>query len=107
MHETRSSTGEYEHEMTPQDHANLLVVLGGKAIGVTIDATGFKDVAPEPWWEAAGPIAGKFLLSGYKHPMYQILVDETGILPHEFEIDNKASGVKSKQKKVEIVWTNF
>lgn len=106
LHSTRSSTGEYEHEMTAQDHANLLVVLGGKSIGTMIDAFGFHGVEPRNWWKIAKPIRGKFALSGYNSPMYQLLEDEIATR-HEFPVDNKASGKKKKETKIECVWTNF
>lgn len=81
LHETRSSTGEYEHEMTMEQHDALLIFLG--------------------------QIKGKFLLSGYRSELYDEWANAYGFIRHEFQIDNKASAAKSKAKKTECVWANF
>lgn len=81
MHETRSSTGEYEHEMTEKDHERLLMCLA--------------------------LLEGKFMLSGYHSRLYDIWANSQGYTCHEKEIDNKASSAKSKPKKIECLWTNY
>ncbi|TWT57215.1 DNA adenine methylase [Thalassoglobus neptunius] len=82
LHETRTSTGEYrEHEMTQGQHEELLNILSS--------------------------IKGRFLLSGYPSAMYQCFADESDWRRVDFEIDNKASGGKTKPKKVECVWMNY
>lgn len=81
LHETRSSTGEYRHEMTREQHAELLETLAG--------------------------ITGKFLLSGYPSKLYGDFAAQHGWARHEKEIDNKASGAKTKEKKLECLWSNF
>ena len=82
MHQTRSSTGEYgANEMTETQHFDLLKLLSH--------------------------IKGKFMLSGYPSPMYDGDAKRFGWNCHQREIDNKASSAKSKQKKIECVWTNY
>lgn len=81
LHETRATTGDYEHEMTEEQHSDLLELLD--------------------------TIEGKFLLSGYHSRLYDIHADACGWVRHEKEIDNKASGKKSKERKVECLWANF
>lgn len=81
LHETRATTGEYEHEMDAEQHAKLL-----GAIAV---------------------IKGRFLLSGYHSGMYDRQAAEYGWRCHEFKIDNKAAGGKTKREMIECVWTNF
>lgn len=52
-------------------------------------------------------IKGKFLLSGYKHPMYEEAARSNGWRCVEVEIDNKASSQKTKPKRVECLWINY
>ncbi len=82
LHETRATTGDYEHEMTYAQHRELL--------------------------EALKCVKGRFLLSGYNSDLY---CGYANTVPrwnrHDFEIDNKASGGKTKRKMTECVWTNF
>lgn len=81
LHETRTTTNDYESEMTPEQHEELLEVLAG--------------------------IEGKFILSGYPSKLY----DEWAYLDDwrcdEIQIDNKASGKKTKDIKTECLWMNF
>lgn len=81
LHETRSTTGEYEHEMTETQHFDLLKCLAN--------------------------IKGKFMLSGYHSAMYDGDAERFGWKCHERAIDNKASSAKSKERKIECVWTNY
>lgn len=81
VHETRTTTGEYQHEMSDGDHFELLKVLGS--------------------------IKGKFLLSGYQNATYQLAAINFGWNRKDFEIDNKASGKKVKDKKIESAWMNY
>lgn len=81
MHETRATTGEYQHEMTVEQHKELLSTLAG--------------------------IKGKFLLSGYPSKLYCDFGDEHGWTRHEFDLPNNAASGKSKQRKTECVWTNY
>jgi len=82
MHEARSSVGEYhEYEMSKEEHATLLDVLGD--------------------------IQGKFLLSGYRSKLYDDFAEASNWRRVDFEIDNKASSAKVKEKKTECVWMNY
>jgi len=80
LHSTRSSKGEYTHEMTTKDHGDLLVILG--------------------------KLKGFFLLSGYKSILYSRAAKKYGWSRHEKSIDNKASSRKTKKINVECLWTN-
>lgn len=81
VHETRSTTGEYSHEMSEEQHRELLDILAG--------------------------ISGKFMLSGYPSKLYQGWEERHGWKRHEFLIDNKAAAGKIKETKTECLWCNF
>lgn len=81
LHETRSTTGEYEHEMTEEQHKALLTTLCC--------------------------IKGKFLLSGYRSDLYDMYAEDQLWRRHEFDLPNNAAGGKSKKRKTECVWTNY
>lgn len=82
LHETRQTTWEYgENEMLPEQHGELLELLS--------------------------TIKGRFLLSGYRSLMYDNAATDWGWKRHDFTIDNKAAGGKTKRRMTECVWTNF
>lgn len=81
LHETRSSTGEYQYEMTAGQHLTLLTALTH--------------------------IKGRFLLSGYRSEMYDLAAQNSGWQRHEKEINNHAAGGKKKRTMTECVWTNY
>lgn len=81
LHETRTSTGEYQHEMTYGDHQKLLQTL----------------------WN----IEGQFLLSGYRSKLYDDCAVGYGWQRHEKKINNHAAGGKKKRTMTECVWTNY
>src|SRR5262249_53445288 len=81
LHETRTVTDAYRHEMGEQDHADLLQSLAG--------------------------VNGRFLLSGYRNDLYDSFAALHGWLRADFEIDNKAGGGKEKRRVVECVWMNY
>ena len=81
VHDTRSTTGEYQHEMTLEDHRRLLNTLA--------------------------PLKGKFLLSGYSHDLYHEFAQLCDWSCDEIEIDNKASSAKIKEIKREMLWMNY
>lgn len=81
LHETRATTGEYEHEMTLGQHEELLATLGG--------------------------VDGKFMLSGYESELYSDAANANGWSCHKFELPNNSAGGKSKRRMVECVWCNF
>jgi DNA adenine methylase len=81
VHSTRSTGGgEYSHEITEADHAELLDILAH--------------------------MSGRFMLSGYRCEIYDQAAAKYGWTRHEKEIDNKASSQKVKPKKVECIWAN-
>lgn len=81
LHETRATTGEYLHEMTRDQHENLLLILAG--------------------------IKGKFLLSGYDSELYRQYEKLNGWNRTAFELPNNSAGGDEKRRMLEIVWTNF
>lgn len=81
LHETRATTGEYQHEMTDADHQRLIMCIAG--------------------------IQGRFLLSGYRSELYDKAAERFGWTRHEFDVPNNAAGGKEKQRKIECVWCNF
>lgn len=81
MHETRVTTSDYEHEMTPEQHEELLKTLAG--------------------------IEGKFILSGYPSKLYDAYEHDYRWRHVDIEIDNKASSKATKEKKIERLWMNY
>lgn len=81
LHSTRATTGEYAHEMTEEQHGELLNVLH--------------------------KIQGRFLLSGYRSNLYDRKADIAGWQRHDFDLPNNASGGQSKRRMTECVWCNF
>lgn len=79
LHDTRVSTADYQHEMTEEQHAEML------------------DVICE--------CEGHVMLSGYHSKLYDKSLSKWRC--QEFQIDNKASGAKKKPVKTECVWMNF
>lgn len=77
---TRTSTKDYKHEMTEEQHGELL--------------------------ECLSLIKGRFLLSGYHSELYDDWTSTFGWTRHEYEIANNASGAKTKRTMVECVWAN-
>jgi len=81
LHETRATTGEYAHEMSADEHEELLTTLR--------------------------QIKGRFLLSGYRSDLYSNFERDCGWTRHDFELPNNSAGGKSKRRMVECVWCNF
>lgn len=89
LHETRATTDEYgENEMSEHDHSQLLNKL------VSVKCSG-------------GSLEGRFLLSGYRSGLYDDYAEKFCWSRHDFEVDNKAAGGKTKRRMVECVWTNY
>ena len=80
-HETRATTGEYQHEMTAEDHRELLDTLAG--------------------------LRGKFILSGYDCPLYQEFVAKCGWKVRREELPNNAAGGKVKRRMTELLIYNY
>jgi len=76
---SRTATAVYEHEMTEDEHRELLALLP--------------------------TLRAKIMLSGYPSPLYDSLL--TGWQRHEFDLPNNASGTKKKDRETEILWCNF
>ncbi len=81
LHETRASTGEYRHEMTREQHDELLTVLS--------------------------TITGKFILSGYPSDLYDRCATEMKWHVRDFELPNNSASGKRKRRMTERVWMNF
>ena len=81
LHETRATTGEYDHEMTEAQHVELLDVLA--------------------------KMQGKFLLSGYRSPLYDEYAQRSGWRLTEVELPNNAASGGEKRRMVECIWSNF
>ncbi len=81
LFETRTSTGVYQHEMSEEQHRELLEALAG--------------------------CQGKFLLSGYPSDLYDQAARTHGWHHVDFELPNHASGKADKPRMTERVWMNF
>ncbi len=81
LHETRTSTAVYDHEMTLLDHQKLLDTLGD--------------------------MVGLFMLSGYRSDLYDTWAKHNGFMRIDKHIDNKASNAKIKEIKTESIWINY
>lgn len=79
--DTRASPDVYQHEMTTDQHHELLSTLAN--------------------------IKGRFLLSGYRNDLYDKHAELNQWRRVDFEIDNKASGGSEKRTMVESVWVNY
>jgi DNA adenine methylase len=79
VHESRTVTSCYEHEMHEGEHRRLLETL----------------LAAE----------GKVILSGYHNRLYDDML--SGWRVAEREIDNKSGSGKTKEKRVEVLWMNY
>lgn len=76
--ETRKSTKVFEHELSPQDHWNLL--------------------------ELVSTLKGFWILSGYDNPMYSSWAEVCGWRKVEKKISNHAAGGKEKRVMTECLW---
>ena len=81
LHETRVTTKDYDFEMGVKDHTDLLSCLSD--------------------------LKGKFIISGYPSDLYDGHARRLGWRKVERQIDNKASGKKTKDKKTECLWMNY
>lgn len=79
LHETRVTTADYDHEMTTDQHCELLE---------TIDRC-----------------EGKVLISGYPNQLYDQKLRNWSVF--DILIDNKASAAKNKPRMTERVWMNY
>jgi DNA adenine methylase len=79
LHETRTSTDAYSHEMTEPEHRELLATL--------VECN------------------GKVMLSGYPSPLYDAALRQWK--RHDFELPNNAAGGETKRRMTEVLWCNF
>lgn len=79
LHSTRVSTGNYAHEMSEADHQAMLTTIR--------------------------QCQGAVMLSGYPNRLYDRALHDWN--RHDFAIDNKAAGGRSKRVMTEAVWCNF
>jgi DNA adenine methylase len=80
MSDTRSSPNVYAHEMTEQQHADLLALLAS--------------------------VKGKFCLSGYRCGMYDAAAAGKWHRT-EFDLPNNSASGDTKQRRTECLWANF
>ena len=82
LHETRSTTKDYQFEMGRDDHEELLETLTAR-------------------------LSGKFILSGYHSSLYDGYAERHNWRRVDIEIDNKASNKAVKDKEIECLWMNY
>lgn len=81
LHETRATTGEYQHEMTAEQHEKLLLCLT--------------------------KLKGRFMLSGYRSELYDQYAELDGWHRVDFDLPNNSAGGRKKRRVTECVWMNF
>lgn len=79
VHESRVTIADYDHEMTTQQHIELL--------------------------DAVVACEGKVMLSGYPNDLYDRHLKDWNVV--DIKIDNKASSAKQKPIMIERVWMNY
>lgn len=81
LHSTRSegSTNTYEHELTVEDHINMLLL--------------------------ANNARGKVIISGYASPLYKRHLKEWNC--KKKNVANHSSQSKSKERRIECIWYNY
>jgi DNA adenine methylase len=78
LHETRTATDVYDHEMSADDHTRLLTLLN--------------------------QVQGSVLLSGYRSNLYDSMLLPPQWERFEFDLPNNAAGGSAKRRMVECVW---
>ena len=79
LHETRTATEAYFHEMTGAEHEELLATLL--------------------------QCKGKVMPSGYPSALYDSALGKWN--RHDFELPNNAAGGETKRRMTEVLWCNF
>jgi DNA adenine methylase len=79
LHETRTATDVYDHEMTLNDHRAFL--------------------------DVAASSVGKFMISGYANDLYDQAL--AGWWRLTFDLPNNAAGGDAKRRMTEVLWCNF
>lgn len=80
LHETRTARKAYDHEMTADDHHDLIAAL-----------------------KRAEERGSKVFLSGYRSELYDRCIPPSWTL-HTFEMANHSGQSKTKQRRIECVW---
>jgi DNA adenine methylase len=82
VHETRVTTTEYgDHEMSIEEHRQLL--------------------------EQIASCTGRFMLSMYRHEMYDDFARRMSWHRVDFDLPNNAAGGAAKRRMTECIWMNF
>ena len=76
---TRTDRDTYQHEMSEEEHHNLLATLLA--------------------------VEGKVMLSGYHSTLYDTSLSKWNC--HDFELPNNAASGGKKRRMIEAVWCNF
>lgn len=111
LHSTRSSADYYAFEMSSKAHAILLAQLSGPGLCPLSYTRWLLLDGSEPWsrfksaWEK--PLAGRFLLSAYRSPLYDLFAESQVWARHEKKIANHMASGKTKKTMTEIVYANF
>lgn len=79
--ESRTSTGQYRHEMTGEQHVDLCTTVR--------------------------KCVGKVMVSGYPSDLYKFQLEDAGWHRTEFVVPNQAAGGDVKRRMTEVVWSNF
>jgi DNA adenine methylase len=79
LHETRAAIDAYSHEMSEEEHRELLATLL--------------------------ECKGKVMLSGYPSALYESALGSWS--RHTFELPNNAAGGETKRRMTEVLWCNF
>jgi len=79
LHSTRVSTEVYTHEMTEDDHKEMLNTLN--------------------------QVTGKVIISGYPSDLYETYLK--GWRTHDINMPNHVAGGKSKRRMIERLWMNY
>ena len=79
LHETRTARDAYSHEMSEEEHRQLLATLL--------------------------ECKGKVMLSGYSSALYESALGKWR--RHTFELPNNAAGGEKKRRMTEVLWCNF
>lgn len=79
--ETRTAKSVYRHEMTPEQHVELLSLL------------------PD--------LRGHWMLSGYDSKLYQSFFKDFPHTRYEFDLPNNAASGPTKRRMTEVLWTNI
>lgn len=83
LKETRTSPDVYDHEMSEDQHGQLLEAIG------------------------AADFQGKFMLSGYRSELYDDWAGVCNWKRTDFDLPNNSAGGVEKRRMVECVWSNF